>query len=200
MHPLIMRPLTIAVASALPALVPALAHADEMNYRYFQMGFVETNSDISRENADGVSMSGSFGFANDFFVFTEANLQQVQNRDANQYAVGLGGHVPVTDNLDVVGRVGWARAEVDGGEGSADANGFVAGAGIRGQAGEHVEFEVGVVHYDYGSRYGSRLDDTGAELAARWHFNKRLALALEYTDAGDLSTFMAGVRINFGVK
>lgn len=197
MRPLIMRPLTIAIASALPALVPALAHADEMNYRYFQMGFVKTNSDISSEDADGVGTRGSLGFANNFFVFTEANLQQVRgNRDLNQYAVGLGGHVPVTDELDVVGRVGWARAEFDGGEGRGDANGYVAGAGVRGQAGEHVEFEIGVVHYDY----GRGIDDTGAELAARWHFNKRLALALEYTDAGDLSTFMAGVRINFGVK
>lgn len=197
-----MRPLTIAVASALQALVPALAHADEMSYRYFQLGFVETNSDISREDADGIGMRGSFGFAKNFFVFTEASDLQAggYDNDRNRYAVGLGGLVPVTENLDVVGRVGWARAEVDDGEGSVDADGFVAGAGIRGQAGEHVEFEIGVVHYDYGSRYGSRLDDTGAELAVRWHFNKRLALALEYTDAGDRSTFLAGVRVSFGVK
>ena len=198
MHPLIMRPLTIAVASALPALVPALAHADEMSYRYFQMGFVDTNSDISREDADGIGMRGSFGFAKNFFVFTEASdLQGLgHDNDRNRYAVGLGGHVPVADNFDVVGRVGWARAEVDGGEGRADGDGYVAGAGIRGQAGEHVEFEIGVVHYDY----GNGIDDTGGELAARWHFNKRLALALEYTETGDLSTIMAGVRINFGGK
>ncbi len=191
-----MRPLTIAVASALPVLAPALSHADEMSYRYFQLGYVETNSDLSREDANGIGTRGSFGFAENFFVFTEINQQDVQGFDIDQYAVGLGGHVPVSDNVDVVGRVGWARLEIDGGEGSADGNGYLAGAGIRAQAGEHAEFEVGVVHVDY----GSGADDTGGEIAARWNFNKRWALALEYSDFGDLSTFMAGVRINFGVK
>jgi hypothetical protein len=191
-----MRPLTIAVASALPALAPALSHADDMSYRYFQIGYLNTNTDISREEADGIGTRGSFGFAENFFVFTEINRQQVSSVDVNQYAVGLGGHVAVSDNVDVVGRVGWARAEFDGGEGSTDGNGYVAGAGIRAQAGEHAEFEVGAVHYDF----GSGADDTGAEVAARWNFNKRWALALEYSDFGDLSTFMVGVRINFGVK
>jgi hypothetical protein len=191
-----MHPLKTATAGLLLAAAPFFAHADDMSYRYFQVGYLETNVDGTSASADGFGTRGSIGFAENFFVFTEINQQEIQNFDLNQYAVGIGGHFPISDNVDLVGRVGWARAEIDAGGGNdVDGDGYIAGAGIRGRAGEHIELEAGVVHVDY----GSGADDTGAELAARYHFDKRWALALEYTDTGDLSTFMAGVRINFGV-
>jgi len=179
--------------------VPFLAHSEDMSYRYFQLGYIETNPDGTSESADGFATRGSFGFADNFFVFTELARQEVSsiNTDINTMAIGLGAHYPLSDNLDLVGRVGWANIEADvSGLGEADEDGFLAGAGIRAQAGDKIEVEAGVIHTDYGD-LGS---DTGAEIALRYNFSKRWAAALEYQDVGDLSTFFAGVRINFGVK
>lgn len=189
-----MHPLKTATAAILLAASPLMAHADDMSYRYFQLGYIETNIDGISSDADGFGTRGSIGFAKNFFVFTEMNMQEVQNVDVDQYAVGLGAHFPISDAVDIVGRAGWAKVKLDGGEGSVDESGYIAGLGIRGKAGEHVELEAGVVHVDY----GSGADDTGAEIAARYHFNKRWAVGLEYTDTGDLSSVFAGVRVNFG--
>jgi len=190
-----MHLLKTAMAGLLLAAAPFFAHADDMGYRYFQIGYLDTEIDGTSENADGFGTRGSFGFAENFFLFTEISQQEIQGIDIDQYAIGLGGHYGLAENVDLVGRVGWAKAEVDAGGGlSADGDGYIAGAGIRAKAGENVQLEVGAVHVDY----GSGADDTGVELAARYHFNKRWAAALEYQDMGDLATIMAGVRISFG--
>ncbi len=69
-----------------------------------------------------------------------------------QLVVGLGGHFGLTDNLDLVGRVGYAdlTLDIDGlGIESPDENGYMVGGGLRGRIGEHVEIEGGAVYYDY---------------------------------------------------
>ena len=190
-----MKIVNAMVGSLLLAAVPLAAQAEDMSYRYLQLGYLDTEIDGSSENADGFGTRGSFAFANNFFVFTEISKQEVSSIDIDQYAVGLGGHYPLATNLDLVGRIGWAKIEADAGGGfSADDTGYLAGVGVRAKVGENVQLEAGVIHVDYGS--GS--DDTGVELAARYHFNRNWAAGLEYQSTGDLSTTMAAVRYSFG--
>lgn len=183
---------------------PMLAHAaDDMSYRYFQVGYLETDIDFTGESVDGFGTRGSFGFADNFFVFTEFNSQEFSETgidiDFDTMAIGLGGHYPLNENIDLVGRLGYAKADVevtvdglpffDG-----DDSGYLAGAGLRGQMGDSVELEFGVIHQDY----GQDLDDTGFEVMARYYFTKRWAAAVEYQDVGDFSSILAGVRYSFG--
>lgn len=191
-----MHPLKSVIAGVLLAATPFLAQADDMSYRYFQLGYLETNVEGTSSSADGFGTRGSFGFADNFFVFTEISKQEVESVDIDQYAIGLGGHYGLSDSVDLVGRLGWAKAELDGGGLSADEEGYLAGVGIRAKAGEKVELEAGVIYVDF----GSGADDTGAELAARFYFTPRWAAAVEYQDTGDLSTVMIGVRASFGQK
>ncbi|MFZ2507768.1 MAG: outer membrane beta-barrel protein [Steroidobacteraceae bacterium] len=176
---------------------PFLAQAEDMSYRYIQIGYLETDIDGFGENADGFGTRGSIGFAENFFVFTEVSKQELLNVDLDQYAVGLGGHYGLSDSVDLVGRIGWAKIELDAGGGlNADDDGYLAGVGIRAQAGEHVQLEAGAVYYDY----GGGADETGVELAGRYHFNHKWAVGFEYQSISDFSTIMAAVRYSFGKK
>ena len=188
------------------AATPFLANAadNDMSYRYFQVGYIETEIDSFGETLDGFATRGSFGFADYFFVFTEFNSQEIEEGAASleldQMVIGLGGHYPLNDNIDLVGRVGAAEAdlELDTGEGSisGDESGYLVAAGLRGQAGDSVELEFNVVHQDL----GDDLSDTGFEAVARYHFNKNWAVGLEYQDIGEFTSMQAAVRYSFGRK
>lgn len=198
------------------ATAPLLAYAaDEvlasaerdMSYRYFQLGYMESDIDGTGDTGDldGFATRGNMGFGENFFVFTEYSNQSVDGDDGfgndvdvtlKQLVVGLGGHFGLTDNLDLVGRVGYAdlTLDIDGlGIESPDENGYMVGGGLRGRIGEHVEIEGGAVYYDYDDVF----DEVGAEVLARYHFNDRWAVAFEYQDVGDVTTMIAGVRLSF---
>lgn len=197
-----------AVAGTLAlAALPLAAQADDMSYRYFQAGYMESDIDNTGDTGDldGFATRGSIGFAENFFLFTEYSTQGVDGDDGEgndlsidikQIVVGLGGHYGLSENLDLVGRAGYADITVDFdgfGIESPDESGFMVGGGLRGRIGEHVEIEGGVVYYDY----NDVLDEIGGEVLVRYHFNDRWALAFEYQAIDDLSTIMGGVRISF---
>lgn len=183
--------------------VPFLANAAEsdMSYRYLQAGYVETDVDLFGETLSGFNVGGSFGFANNFFVFGEYESTEISEGGASlemeQMTFGLGGNYPLSDSIDLTGRIGAAEAdfELDSGEGSlsGDESGYLVAAGLRGQASESFEYEFGVVYVDL----GSDLSDTGFEAAARWNFNSNWAAGVEYQDVGEFSTIFAGVRFSF---
>ena len=190
------------------AATPFLATAadNDMSYRYFQVGYMETEVDIpgANETLDGFGTRGSFGFAENFFIFTEFSSQEIEfganKLELDQMAIGLGGHYPLTDSIDLVGRVGAVELDAEltlgGISQDADESGYLAGAGLRAQAGDNVQLEFGVVHQDLGDNFS----DTGFEVAARYHFNRNWAVALEYQDIGDFSNVFAGVRYSFAKK
>ena len=202
-----MNSLKAVTAGILLAASPALALADDMSYRYFQAGYMESDIDDfgGTGDLDGFATRGSIGFAENFFVFTEYSTQGVDGDDGEggdvdvtlkQLVVGLGGHYGLSENLDLVGRVGYAdlTLDIDGlGIESPDESGFMVGGGLRGKIGKYVELEGGVVYYDY----NDVLDEIGYEALARFNFNKRWALAFEYQQLDDVSTIMGGVRISF---
>lgn len=183
--------------------VPFLANAAEsdLNYRYLQAGYVETDVDVFGETLSGFNVGGSFGFAENFFVFGEYESTEISEGGASlemdQMSVGLGGNYPLSDSVDLVGRIGAAELdlELDTGEGSIsdDESGYLVAAGLRGQAGDSFEYEFGVVHVDL----GSGLDDTGFEAGVRFNFNQNWAAGIEYQDVGEFQTIFAGVRFSF---
>jgi Outer membrane protein beta-barrel domain len=186
---------------------PMLAHAaDDMSYRYFQVGYLETDVDFADESVDGFGTRGSFGFADNFFIFTEYNSQEFSETgvdlDIDQLTIGLGGHYPLNENIDLVGRIGAGEIDLELvtplGSAEGDESGYLVAAGLRGQVGDSVELEFGVVHQDFGDDLGFDLSDTGFEVMARYYFTKRWAASVEYQDIGDFSSVLAGVRYSFG--
>jgi hypothetical protein len=184
------------VLAATPFLATAADNA--MSYRYLQAGYVETDVDVFGETLSGFNVGGSFGFAENFFVFGEFESTEISeggvSLEMDQMVVGLGGHYPLGENIDLVGRIGAAELDLEldsgGGSISGDESGYLVAAGLRGQAGDSVELEFAVVHQDL----GNDLSDTGFEAAARYHFNSDWAAGIEYQDVGDFSSIFAGVR------
>jgi len=188
-----MKILKAMTAGVMLAAIPLAVHAQGMSYSYVDLGYVETEIDGVGPKADGFGLRGSGGFAENFFVFAEFADQSIRNIDIEQLAVGLGGHLPLSDNLDLVGRAGWARAEASGFGGSIDDDGYLVSAGLRGRIGEYVELEGSVIHTDF----GGNSDDTAVAVGGRYHFTQNFAVGAEYQEGDETSTIMAGVRFSF---
>jgi hypothetical protein len=96
--------------------------------------------------------------------------------------------------LDLVGRVGYTKLEVDAGGGfNADDDGYLLDLGLRGLVTEGVELEGGLHYTDFDE--GG--DDTGFYFGGRFHFNETWALGAEYQSSDDADTILAYVRASF---
>jgi hypothetical protein len=195
-----MKIVNAMVGSLLLAALPLAAQAEDMSYSYVDLGYTEADLD-GVADGDGFSVRGSVGFAENFFVFADyATFGFPASVDLDQYSVGLGGHMGIAENVDLVGRVGYTELDLSvPGFGSGDADGYVVSAGIRGRLTESFELEGHAIHTDLGSDVG---DSTALVVGGRYFFTKSFAIGAEYRtgdDLGgaDLDVIYAGVRFVF---
>jgi hypothetical protein len=182
------------IGGLLLAAAPLAAMADDMSYSYVDLGYAQTDIDGVGPSADGFGLGGSIGFAQNWFAFAGYSAESVQGIDIDQISVGFGGHYGFTDNLDLVGRVGYIEVNLDAGGGlNADDNGYLLDAGLRGRVGDAVELEGGVQYTDLSD--GG--DDTALYVGGRFHFNKTWALGAEYASGDNASSIFAYVRASF---
>jgi hypothetical protein len=175
------------------AAAPFAAQAEGMSYSFVDLAYVDTEIDGVGPSLDGFALRGSVGFAENWFAFAEYAAQSVSGVDFDTYAVGLGGHYGLTQTLDLVGRIGWAKAEVSSGPFNVDDDGYLLDAGLRGRVGDAVELEGGARYTDFSD--GG--DATGLYVGGRFHFNETWALGAEYQDGDDASSILAYVRASF---
>lgn len=101
-----MRFLKAMTAGLMLAALPLASHAEDMSYSFVDLGWIQTDIDGFGPKADGFALRGSVGFAENFFAFAEYADQSISifgvGVDIEQYAVGLGGHYGLSDNLDIV--------------------------------------------------------------------------------------------------
>ena len=182
------------IGGLLLAATPLAAMADDMSYSYVDLGYAQLDIDGVGPSADGFGLRGSIGFAQNWFAFAGYTAESVQGIDIDTISVGVGGHYGFTDNLDLVGRLGYFEINLDAGGGlNADDNGYLLDAGLRGRVGDAVELEGGL-HYTDLSDGG---DDTALYVGGRFHFNKTWALGAEYASGDNSSEIFAYVRASF---
>jgi hypothetical protein len=189
-----MKILNVMTASLLLAALPLASHAEDMSYSNIDLGYVNTDIDGVGPSLDGFGVRGSIGFAEHYFAFAEYSNQSVSGIDLDQTTVGLGGHYGLSDNLDLVGRAGWFKADVSGGGLGGNDDGYLLSAGLRGKAGDKVELEGSVIYTDLGGANG---DSTSVAVGGRYYFTKTWALGAEYQHSSDASSYLVGVRFNF---
>ena len=183
----------VVLGSLMLASAPLAAMADDMSYSYVDAAYVETDID-NAPSADGFGLRGSVGFAENWFVFADYASQSVQGIDLDSYDVGVGGHYGLNERLDLVGRLGYTKLELDAGGGfDADDDGYLLDLGLRGLVTEGVELEGGLHYTDFDE--GG--DDTGFYFGGRFHFNKTWAVGAEYQSGEDTDTILAYVRASF---
>jgi hypothetical protein len=195
-----MKIVNAMVGSLLLAAVPLAAQAEDMSYSYVEAGYTEADLD-SVADGDGFAVRGSIGFAENFFAFAEyATFGFPASVDLDQISVGLGGHLGISERVDLVGRVGYTEFDLSvPGLGSDSVDGYLVSAGIRGQVTDAFELEGHAVYTDLGSGAG---DSTALVAGGRYFFTENFAVGAEYRtgdDLGgtDLDVIYVGVRFTF---
>ena len=189
---LIMKILNAMVGTLLLAAAPIAAQAEDMSYSFIDLGYSELNFD-GGPTGDGFGVRGSIGFAENFFGFADYQSLDFSLGDLDIYSIGLGGRMEIAESVDLVGKVGYLKADVSSDGLSGDESGYLVSAGVRARPASQFELEGNVIYRDFGS--GS--DDTAVAVAARYFFTDMFAIGAEYEMSDDQDIWFAGVRLSF---
>ena len=182
-------------AVILLAGAPMAVQAGDFSYSYAEAGWARVDIDGISESFDGFMLRGSLAVSDSFFLSADYVDVGSSGVDYQQYSLGFGGHYPLSDVLDLTGRVAWVKAEASGFGFSTDDDGYSVGAGLRGRLGERFELEGSLAYVDFG---GNSSSDTVATVAGRYFFNDMFAIGAEYNSFEDAKIWGVGFRVNFG--
>ena len=180
--------------AALAAALPLATNAETMSYTYAELGYVDADLDVGNfhVDGDGFALRGSLAVHQNYFVF--ANYQDLSfdgGVDTSLLEVGGGGHWPLTNTIDLIGKVGITKAELDSGRFDADDDGFLLGARLRGIIAPQGELEAGFDYRDLDEAG----DDTTIVFDGRYFFIENLAGGVSVA-LGDNDTLL-GLNIRY---
>jgi hypothetical protein len=184
----------LSVLAALAATLPFASEADTMDYSYVELGFVDSELDEPNVDGDGFALRGSLEFHPSFFAFVELeDLGYDLGIDITSIAVGAGGHYPLNEKVDLVGRFGIVKYELDADrfDAEGDADGFTLGARVRGEVLPRLELEGGFDYVDIDTG-----DDTSVVVEGRYFILENVSggLRLEF---GDEDSMGIAARLTF---
>jgi Outer membrane protein beta-barrel domain len=184
-----------SLVAVLAAALPFASQADTMDYAHVEAGYVDTELDVGEKfDGNGIELRGSIPFLDNFFAF--ASYQDLSfdfDVDATAIEVGAGGHWPLRDKMDIIGRVAIVQSDVEVGRFSADDDGFLLGARLRTEVAPKFELEGGFDYVDLDDRG----DDTSVVLEGRYFFMNQLAGGLLLQFGGDTTTIGVSARVTF---
>ena len=99
-----------------------------MDYSFAEFGYVDTHVDSNGVDVDGdgFALRGSLAVNPNFFVFAGyQDLTSTSTSTLSLLEVGGGGHWPLSDKIDLIGKVGIVKAEIDAGPFDDDDDGFL---------------------------------------------------------------------------
>lgn len=190
---------TLGVLAVLAAALPFATHAETMDYSYVELGYVDTELDDFDADGDGFALRGSLSVHENVFVF--AGYEDVSfdpdgpftpDVDITSLQVGVGGRYPLTPKIDLVGRFGIVKAELDVGSFDEDEDGFTFGVRARGEVMPRFELEGGLEHIDV----DDIADDTALVIQGRYFFLENFAGGVSLS-FGDADTFGLEGRMTF---
>lgn len=181
--------------------LPVVAGAQELSYRnvdfaYFPSAEIDTGSGGGDIDGDGFQLRGMLPVHENIFVFAEfESLNYDFDVDTTRFAVGAGGHWPLSNNLDIVGRLGFGRYEVDVGPFDDDDTGIIIGGRLRGMITPQFELEGGVEYYQV--EVGGIDNQTVLVGEARYHFTPEWSAGLLVNIGSDVSSLGLHARFAF---
>lgn len=180
----------LGLLALIATALPAVSHADVMDYSFAELGYVD--SEFGNLNGDGISLRGSLPVNESFFVFASYwDVGYDFNVDLTSFEVGAGGHLPLADKIDLVGRFGLVKSEFDSGNFSNDDDGFTLGAHVRAALMPRFEVEGGIDIIDLGD------SDNQLVLQARYFFAEQIAGGLRLEFGDDIDSMALAVRVTF---
>lgn len=194
--------LSLAVASL--ACSPLVSYAGDISYSYAEIAYVSTDIDDFDETFDGLALAGSFEVAENFFLFGSYADQSGDfgsvDIDATSWTIGGGYAYPVSDTMDLVGRLAYVSAELEasafGESGNVDDDGYSLSAGLRALPIEQLELEGDITYVDL-SDAG---DSTVFGIGARYFFFPQFAMGVAAGFGDDSTSYGVSARWSFGAR
>jgi len=138
-----MKRTTIALLAALAA-TPMAANADDLSYTWLEAGYLRSDRD-SLGSGNGVALRGSGAITDNLHAFAAYERSNQDSADLSNWRIGVGYNLAVSDNIDLVARVGYEKADYDL---LGDGNGYGIEVGVRAALGSNFEASAGVRHAD----------------------------------------------------
>jgi hypothetical protein len=185
-------------AIAALSLSAPLWAADDLSYNFLDVSFVHTSLDDFDVDGEGVAIQGSYAFTDRLYGFAGYTGQDFDfDVDISALELGAGLRWPLSGKVDLLTTASYIRQEADlplVGEIDDDALGL--GLALRGRVAERLEVSGGInyVNFDQGG------DDTSFSVGGRYYFNKLFALGADVGFDEDGTTYLLGVRFDFGRK
>lgn len=180
--------------AALSLLAVSSAQAGNLDYSYFQIGYVSTEIDVQGYNfdGDGLAIGGSVAINQQFHIFASYSDQDFDfdvNSDA--LSIGIGYSHALADSTDFIASIGYASGEVSHPTlGSYDDDGYSVGLALRSKVANNVELIGGVTYVDF--------SDTGSDTTVS------IGVGFDVTDAiqvgGGFSTVDGDTSYNVGIR
>jgi Outer membrane protein beta-barrel domain len=177
----------------------ASAHAGDLSYTYAEGGLGQVDMD-SIDTGDAYFIGGSLGFADRWFGFAEYSMSSFDvsgvSADLDEYQIGFGGHFPMSNSVDFVGKLAYVDESVDASAGgvsaSADENGYMLSAGVRGHVAEKLDLMGSVDYLDIGDS-----TDTGLSLRGLYEFTDMFSLGARAGFSDDVTSYGVFARFTF---
>jgi hypothetical protein len=199
------KSLAVPALAALALAGPVMA--GNFSYNMLELGLIGDNIDDPNGNEDlegsGASISGSWALGSNLFGFanlsgTDYRYRHYSDSDfkAGQFQLGLGFHVPLTSQLDVVSGASLQRLRLeDNYNNSLNESGYGLNVGLRGLAGRRFEWTARMNYIDLGD--GG--DDTSWTAGFRYYFTRLFAMGLDVGSTGkNEANALIAFRWDFG--
>jgi len=190
---------SLLALTLLAALPFAASAADGVSYNYVEAGYAATNTDAG--DADGWAINGSGAIAPNFHIFGGYSGQTTDDFDiapgvrapgvdVDQWRAGIGYNRAISTQADLVTRVAYENASVEGGD---DLKGWSVEAGVRGALTPNLE-GYALAGYEDGDQYDG---DFYGRVGAQVKFNQTWGISGDVKFADGDTQFFVGPRISF---
>jgi hypothetical protein len=182
----------------LGAMGTAMA-AEGLSYNVIEAGYASSDLDLGggfKLDGDGFTLAGSAEFSQNLFGFANYGDTDLDGVGLSLFSLGAGFHWPLSPALDLTSGVSYERVKV---EGAGSDGGYGLAVGLRGRAGDALEFNGGVKYADFGGGDG---DDLVFSAGFRYYFTPAFAAGIDFSkwDDLDLSTIGVSFRYDFGSR
>ena len=204
---------TLIVAALLAACPLAAQANDALSYTFAEAGLtraeLDQGDDFSTLKANGGYLRGSYALTDATYVFggftrvsdSESAYGLKLEGDLDQYELGLGWHMPMSDRVDFLAEAAYVRLDLTVkasymGNSARDSDALNAGRvslGLRGAPSARTEAWVKA-----GAMDGSDMDsEFVGSLGGQFKFNQTWGLVGEVQWLGENTLYSAGVRARF---
>lgn len=182
---------SLIVATALTSAVTA--NAAPLSYTNVDAGVITTELADTSRDGDGLLLRGSVAVHPSVFIFAQvADIGYDDDIDGFSWGVGAGGHIPITSQYDLVGKLGYLRQEIEYPGDDFTESGYLVAGSVRGFVVDKLEIEGGVKHVHF-SETGN---DTSLTGEGRYFFTPRIAGGVLF-QVGDSTSFGINARFVF---